>query len=66
MPRDGNQLGTTVKPGKLEVLDIDDTSARHSLHWTRINDELGFASLHISDGMGRSKEKHRHRYRRMG
>jgi hypothetical protein len=48
VPRDGNQLGTTVKPGKLEVLDIDDTlCAAHGASslrsGTRITDERGFA-----------------------
>ena len=47
-----DQLGTTVKPGKLEVLDIDDTfCAAHSgqqfAFWNAHHDERGFASMHI-------------------
>src|SRR5919198_1194468 len=47
-----DQLGTTVKPGKLEVLDIDDTfCAAHGgqqlAFWNTHHDERGFASMHI-------------------
>src|SRR4030095_14807768 len=47
-----DQLGTTVKPGKLEVLDIDDTfCAAHGgqqlAFWNAHYDERGFASMHI-------------------
>jgi hypothetical protein len=47
-----DQLGTTVKPGKLEVLDIDDTfCAAHGgqqlAFWNAHHDERGFASMHI-------------------
>ena len=46
-----DQFGTTVKPGKLEVLDIDDTfcgahGAQLAL-WNVHHDERGFASMHI-------------------
>ncbi|MGA7452707.1 MAG: transposase [Rhodoplanes sp.] len=46
-----HQFGTTVKPGKLEVLDIDDTfcgahGAQLAL-WNVHHDERGFASMHI-------------------
>jgi hypothetical protein len=48
-----DQFGTSVKPGKLEVLDIDDTfCAAHGgqqfAFWNAHHDELGFASLHIT------------------
>jgi len=47
-----DQFGTTVKPGKLEVLDIDDTfCAAHGgqqlAFWNAHHDERGFASMHI-------------------
>ncbi|HSJ39703.1 MAG TPA: IS1380 family transposase [Xanthobacteraceae bacterium] len=47
-----DQFGTSVKPGKLEVLDIDDTfCAAHGgqqlAFWNAHHDERGFASLHI-------------------
>jgi hypothetical protein len=47
-----DQLGTTVKPGKLEVLDIDDTfCAAHGgqqlAFWNAHHDERGFAPMHI-------------------
>src|SRR3974377_15660 len=47
-----DQFGTTVRPGKLEILDIDDTfCAAHGgqqlAFWNAHHDERGFASLHI-------------------
>src|ERR1700683_2382649 len=47
-----DQFGTTVKPGKLEILDIDDTfcaahGAQQLAFWNAHHDERGFASLHI-------------------
>jgi Transposase DDE domain group 1 len=47
-----DQFGATVKPGKLEILDIDDTfCAAHGgqqlAFWNAHHDERGFASLHI-------------------
>jgi Transposase DDE domain group 1 len=47
-----DQFGTTVKPGKLEILDIDDTfCAAHGgqqlAFWNAHHDERGFASMHI-------------------
>jgi hypothetical protein len=47
-----DQLGTTVKPGQLEVIDIDDTfCAAHGgqqlAFWNAHHDERGFASMHI-------------------
>src|SRR5437763_8060599 len=47
-----DQFGTTVKPGKLEVLDIDDTfCAAHGgqqlAFWNAHHDERGFAPMHI-------------------
>jgi hypothetical protein len=47
-----DQFGTTVKPGKLEVLDIDDTfCAAHGGQqlalWNAHYDERGFATMHI-------------------
>jgi Transposase DDE domain group 1 len=47
-----DQLGTTVKPGRLEILDIDDTfCAAHGgqqlAFWNAHHDERGFASMHI-------------------
>ena len=47
-----DQFGTTVEPGKLEILDIDDTfCAAHGgqqlAFWNAHHDERGFASMHI-------------------
>jgi Transposase DDE domain group 1 len=47
-----DQLGTTVRPGKLEILDIDDTfCAAHGgqqlAFWNAHHDERGFAPMHI-------------------
>src|SRR6266849_1831792 len=47
-----DQFGTTVQPGKQEILDIDDTfCAAHGgqqlAFWNAHHDELGFASMHI-------------------
>ena len=47
-----DQAGATVTPGKLEILDIDDTfSAAHGgqqlAFWNAHHDERGFASMHI-------------------
>src|SRR5882672_10168201 len=47
-----DQFGTTVKPGKQEILDIDDTfCAAHGgqqlAFWNAHHDERGFASMHI-------------------
>src|SRR3982075_1917494 len=47
-----DQFGTSVKPDKLEVLDIDDTfCAAHGgqqlAFWNAHHDERGFASMHI-------------------
>src|ERR1700674_1198696 len=47
-----DQLGTTVKPGRLEILDIDDTfcaahGAQQLAFWNAHHDERGFASMHI-------------------
>jgi hypothetical protein len=47
-----DQFGATVKPGKLEMLDIDDTfCAAHGgqqlAFWNAHHDERGFASMHI-------------------
>ncbi len=47
-----DQFGTTVKPGELEILDIDDTfCAAHGTQqlafWNAHHDERGFASMHI-------------------
>src|ERR1700733_3022673 len=47
-----DQFGTTVKPGKLEILDIDDTfcaahGAQQLAFWNAHYDERGFASMHI-------------------
>ena len=47
-----DQFGTSVKPSKLEVLDIDDTfCAAHGgqqlAFWNAHHDERGFASMHI-------------------
>jgi hypothetical protein len=47
-----DQFGTTVMPGKLEILDIDDTfCAAHGgqrlAFWNVDHDERGFASMHI-------------------
>jgi hypothetical protein len=45
-------FGMTVKPGRLEILDIDDTfCAAHGgqqlAFWNAHHDERGFASMHI-------------------
>jgi hypothetical protein len=45
-------LATTVRPGELEILDIDDTfCAAHGTQqlafWNAHHDERGFASMHI-------------------
>jgi hypothetical protein len=47
-----DQFGTTVQPGKQEILDIDDTfCAAHGgqqlAFWNAHHDERGFASMHI-------------------
>jgi DDE family transposase len=47
-----DQAGTTVKLGKQEILDIDDTfCATHGgqqlAFWNAYHDERGFASMHI-------------------
>jgi hypothetical protein len=47
-----DQFGTTVRPGRLEILDIDDTfCAAHGgqqlAFWNAHHDERGFASMHI-------------------
>jgi hypothetical protein len=47
-----DQFGTTAKPGRMEILDIDDTfCAAHGgqqlAFWNAHHDERGFASLHI-------------------
>jgi hypothetical protein len=47
-----DQAGTTVKPGKQESLDIDDTfcaahGAQQLAFWNAHHDERGFASMHI-------------------
>jgi hypothetical protein len=47
-----DQAGTTVKPGKQEILDIDDTlCAAHGgqqlAFWNAHHDQRGFASMHI-------------------
>src|SRR5580700_3569400 len=47
-----DQFGTTVEPGRLEILDIDDTfCAAHGgqqlAFWNAHHDERGFASMHI-------------------
>jgi hypothetical protein len=47
-----DQFGTTVKPGRQEILDIDDTfCAAHGgqqlAFWNAHHDERGFASMHI-------------------
>jgi hypothetical protein len=47
-----DQFGATVKPGKQEILDIDDTfCAAHGgqqlAFWNAHHDERGFASMHI-------------------
>jgi hypothetical protein len=46
------QAGTTVKPGKQEILDIDDTfcsahGGQQLVFWNAHHDERGFASMHI-------------------
>jgi Transposase DDE domain group 1 len=47
-----DQFGATVKPGRMEILDIDDTfCAAHGgqqlTFWNAHHDERGFASMHI-------------------
>jgi hypothetical protein len=47
-----DQFGTTVKPGKQEILDIDDTlcaahGAQQLAFWNAHHDERGFASMYI-------------------
>jgi Transposase DDE domain group 1 len=47
-----DQFGTTVRPGILEILDIDDTfcaahGAQQLAFWNAHHDERGFASMHI-------------------
>jgi len=47
-----DQFGTTVKPGRMEILDIDDTfCAAHGgqqlAFWNAHHNERGFASMHI-------------------
>jgi hypothetical protein len=47
-----DQFGMTVKPGRMEILDIDDTfCAAHGgqqlAFWNAHHDERGFASMHI-------------------
>jgi hypothetical protein len=47
-----DQFGTTVKPGRLEILDIDDTfcaahGSQQLAFWNAHHDERGFASMHI-------------------
>ena len=47
-----DQAGTTVKPGKREVLDIDDTfctahGGQQLAFWNAHHDERGFAPMHI-------------------
>jgi hypothetical protein len=48
-----DQFGTSVKPGKLGVLDIDDTfcaarGGQQLAFWNAHHDERGFASMHIN------------------
>jgi hypothetical protein len=47
-----DQFGTTVKPGRLEILDIDDTfcaahGSQQLAFWNAHHNERGFASMHI-------------------
>jgi hypothetical protein len=47
-----DQFGTTVKPGRVEILDIDDTfcvahGGQQLAFWNAHHDERGFASMHI-------------------
>jgi len=47
-----DQFGTTVKPGRMEILDIDDTfcvahGGQQLAFWNAHHDERGFASMHI-------------------
>jgi hypothetical protein len=47
-----DQFGTTVKPGRMEILDIDDTfcaahGSQQLAFWNAHHDERGFASMHI-------------------
>jgi hypothetical protein len=47
-----DQFGTSVKPGRMEILDIDDTfctahGGQQLAFWNAHHDERGFASMHI-------------------
>src|SRR5215471_8154018 len=47
-----DQFGTTVKPGRMEILDIDDTfcvahGGQQLAFWNAHRDERGFAPMHI-------------------
>jgi hypothetical protein len=47
-----DQFGATVKPGRIEILDIDDTfctahGGQQLAFWNAHHDERGFASMHI-------------------
>src|SRR5258705_12067007 len=47
-----DQFGETVKPGRLEIIDIDDTfcaahGSQQLAFWNAHHDERGFASMHI-------------------
>jgi Transposase DDE domain group 1 len=47
-----DQAGATIRPGKQEILDIDDTfcaahGAQQLAFWNAHHDERGFASMHI-------------------
>jgi Transposase DDE domain group 1 len=47
-----DRFGTTVKPGRLKILDIDDTfcpahGLRQPAFWNARHDERGFSSMHI-------------------
>src|SRR5260370_22568743 len=58
-----DQFGTTVKPGRLEILDIDDTfCAAHGgqqlAFWNAHHDERGFSSMHISHVVSRTPLVH--------
>src|SRR5580698_10129869 len=53
-----DQFGTIVRPGTLEILDIDDTfcaahGAQQLAFWNAHHDERGFASMHIRPGIGK-------------
>ena len=57
-----DQFGTSVKPGKLEVLDIDDTfCAAHGgqqlAFWNAHHDERGFARLVVAGSWKRASRK---------